>query len=289
MAKQGENIENSDVLNSSVYIGEIRHRRFLPVKHELNYPIFMLYLDLDELTSLFETQIFFSLEKFNLASFNRTDYLNPSIPDLKKAVIDKVYSELGIKPSDENEIKKVRMLTNVRYCGFSFNPVTFYYCYNNTDQLVAIAAEITNTPWGERHTYALPIAKEFYLSQSKIKYEEKGKKKHVFQFDKNFHVSPFNPMNMRYRWAFSQPQAELLVHMDNFMEEGSSQAEGKHFDATLTLKRHEFSQAMPRVLFKFPVISLKVVWGIYWNALKLWLKRSPFYDHPNTQQSAAKN
>ena len=261
---------------SAVYIGEVRHRRFVPVSHQLDVPLFMMCLDLDELPELLKRRWFFTKGRFNFASFHRPDYLGEDNSDLKECVINKVSQDLKLTSDPADQIHKVKMLTNVRYCGFIFNPVTFYYCYDFDGQLMAILAEITNTPWAERHCYSLPVGR----SNSQVDYQGKGHNKHIFRFAKNFHVSPFNPMNMNYRWAFSEMEDDMHVHMDNYLIETDSTDNQKHFDATLVLKRFDIDKALPKVLIQYPFLTVKVVIGIYWNALKLCLKRSPFYDHP---------
>ena len=267
---------------SALYTGAIRHRRFVPITHSFNYPIFMMYLDLDEIDSLFSSKWYCSLERFNLVSFKRKDYFNPEVSSLKQAVIDRVENYYQANDIQLPAIKAVRMLGHVRYFGYNFNPVVFYYCFDTDDQIVAILSEITNTPWGERHSYVHPIAcyQQFDQDNITVTRHENNSDSHKFKFEfrKQFHVSPFNPMNMDYRWVFSEAKQSLHVHMDNFIQNNEGE---KHFDATLTMKRQAFEKNLASTLIQQPLLTVKVVWGIYWQALKLWVKRSPFYDHPN--------
>lgn len=279
----GKNLSRNRKFESAVYTGTIRHRRFEPCSHEFEYPIFMLYLDLDELPALFKQKWFCSLEHFNVVSFKRSDYFCPEDPDLKHAVINKVESE----SHSPETIKHVRVLLHARYLNATFNPVVFYYCFDDKQKLIAILAEITNTPWGERHHYVLPINSITPDSATPAKgYAEKGQNKHQFEFSKAFHVSPFNPMNMDYRWVFSEPGNALLVHMDNLMQQETTEPSAhesvkqKHFDATLKLERHSFESEFSKILIQYPFMTVKVVLGIYWHAFRLWLKKAPFYDHP---------
>lgn len=270
-------------LKSAIYKGQIRHRRFEPKSHSFTYPIFMLFLDLDELPKILSERWYCSFSGFNFVRFKRGDFLSPEEPDLKKAVLSKVSESLSQETADS--IVSVRALMHLRYLNIIFNPVVFYYCYDSEEKLVAIVSEITNTPWEERHAYVLPIG-ESANGSALPAYALKGKEKHQFEFKKIFHVSPFNPMNMDYRWVFSAPAEKLFVHMDNFMELGNGQPDEesaiKHFDATLVMNRFELDTQFGKTLIQYPFMTVKVITGIYWQALKLKLKGVPFYDNPKT-------
>jgi len=246
---------------SCIYSGHIRHRRFLPVTNAFRYRIFLMYVDLDELPGLFDGVRFWSVEKPNLASFHRRYYFgDPAVP-LADAVRGAVREKLGLVLDGP-----VRLLTHFRYVGYCYNPVSFYYCFDATGQEVrAIVAEITNTPWGERHAYFLDPRDSRHPQAGRFKWE----------FPKIFHVSPFMPMNVMYDWRFNTPSEALNIHMIDRIDGA------KYFDATLTLKREELSpRALTRVLIGYPALTTKVLVGIHWQALRLWLKRTPFYEHP---------
>ena len=245
---------------SCLYRGTVRHRRRIPVENHFQYGVFLLFLDLGELPGLFDPYRLWSVERPNVASFRRRDYLGPADLPLDEAVRRRVHAATGCRPPGP-----ICLLTHLRYFGYIFNPVSFYYCYDGTGEHVeTIVAEITNTPWKERHAYVLDRSDD----------EGRGGMKR-FRFAKAFHVSPFNSMDLDYDWRFSEPGDSLNVHMI------VSRAGEHFFDATLRLEREEItSRSLASALTRNPALTAKVTAMIYWQALRLKLKGAPYHPHP---------
>lgn len=251
---------SEQTMQSAIYTGWVRHRRYSPNAHAFRYRIFMMFMDLSELTRVFRGRWFWSLDRRNLAQFRRADYHgDPTIP-LDQAVRDTVQRLGGERPEGP-----IRLLTHLRYFGYCFNPVSFYYCYGEDGvQLHSILAEITNTPWHERHCYLLPA---------------EGADAHRnalgWRFDKAFHVSPFVPMQRRYDWRFQPPDEHLRVHMDVL------NADVPELDTTLVLKRRALTTwSLARCLLVYPLLTVRIVIAIHWQAFLIWCRRNPVYAHP---------
>lgn len=250
-------------MRSALYKGWVRHRRNTPVINHFRYPLFMLCLDLDELDHVFAGRWLWSTARPALARFRRSDYLGDERTPLKQAVLDTVENTVGRRPAGP-----VHLLTHLRYYGYGFNPVSFYFCYGADGETIeAIIAEITNTPWGEKYPYVLQCG------------SPDNRNKYRFEFSKQFHVSPFMGMDQHYAWQFSMQDDNCVIHMKNY------EADSLVFDATLNLnKRAITGPSLARVLVEFPMMTVQVIIGIYWQALKLWLKGCMFYTHPDKLQ-----
>ena len=262
-------------MHSCVYLGNLAHRRFAPRAHAFRYRLLMLYLDLAELDSVFRGRWLWSIGRPNLAWLRRADYLGePGVP-LDEAVRRRVAAATGHRPTGA-----IRMLTHLRLFGHCFNPLTVYYCFDAADRRPeALVAEITNTPWNERHSYVLTASAPERTApspSSPAPGELRGR------FAKAFHVSPFMDMDMEYVWRFSAPGDELEIYMSN------RKCGRTLFDAHLELRRREVGgAALARALLHWPPMTLKVHAGIYWQALRLWLKRVPVYAHPRERAAAS--
>lgn len=248
-------------LTSAIYEGWIRHRRHAPHAHAFRYRLYLMYLDLSELDRVFARRTLWSVNRRNLGEFRRSDYLgDPAVP-LDTAVRERIRAACGRAPTGP-----IRLLAHLRTFGHCFNPVTFYYCYADDGiTLDTIVAEITNTPWKERHSYVLPVA---------------GAARHGsalrWDFRKAFHVSPFLPMQRGYAWRFTAPGESLRVHMD--VLDGAQ----REFDATLVLARKPLTGAnLARVLLRYPAMTLRVLLAIHWQAFLIFRRRNPVYDHPS--------
>ena len=254
-------------MQSCIYEGRVRHTRMRPALHRFSYRMFMMYLDLDELPTLFDGRLLWSARRPALGRFRRANHFGDPRSELSESVRDRVESETGHRPEGP-----IRLLTHLSYFGYCFNPVSFYYCFGvDGVSLETIVAEVNNTPWGERHIYVLP--KSMDVGAHCIR---------RFQPEKKMHVSPFMPMQVDYDWCFNQPAERLSVYMAN-----SSHGQ-RFFDASLNLKRKEITAtSLAGVLLRFPLMTVKVVTAIYWQAFRLWLKRCPFYVHPRKRHKVA--
>jgi len=248
-------------VRSALYQGVVEHRRLAPRAHAFRYRLGLFLLDLDELPAVFRGRWLWSLERANVVRFRRADYLGPSAVPLRKAVLDEVERALGRRPDGA-----LTLLTQLRTFGYLFNPVSFYFCHAAGGALEAVVAEITNTPWNERHRYVL---------------DARGREELVWRFPKRFHVSPFLPMELEYEWHLTRTPARIEIAMRD-IEHGLPV-----FQARLSLARRELGAcSLAGALLRFPLQTLRVPLAIYWQAARLWLKRTPFHPHPASAQRA---
>ena len=232
-------------MNSCIYNGEVNHTRFKPVKHFLNYKTFSLFIDLDEIEQLDKSISIFSHNKFNIFSFYNKDHGDRDGNCLKKWVISNLQKyKIG------GNISKIKILCYPRIFGYVFNPLSIFYCYEN-DKLKSIFYEVKNT-FNEQHTYIF-----------KIKDGEEIKQK----CKKKFYVSPFMDMETFYNFKLIDPNQRLSVMIKQ------TDAEGTVLTATQTGYKKEFNFKQLLInFFKYPLMTLKIISSIHFEALLLWKK-----------------
>lgn len=248
-------------MNSALYQGRVYHDRLTPRRHRFQARVFLPLVDLAELEA---GRLPIPRRWSPLAWFRRADYMgDPALP-LRQVVLDRVEESLGRRPGG-----RVALLGHLRSWLYVFNPVVFYYCYGTDDHLEAVVAEITNTPWDERHAYVLDARDSGPGSG------------HRWRFPKAFHVSPFHPMEHDYDWSFRDPGERIAIHMENL--EGGT----KVFQAGLAAERVPLTRgSLVRALLRHPLLTWRVTLGIYLHAALLWLKRVPFHTHPSKRPGA---
>jgi DUF1365 family protein len=238
------------VIDSGLFVGTLRHRRFTPVAHAFTYPLFMVLLDIDRVSELMRVSAVTSYNRWNWASFDDRDHFgDPRRPLRDRLAVDAARHGIDLPTGP------VFLLTHLRYLGYCFNPVSFFYCFDRAEQLRVVLAEVSNTFGGTHNHWLQPDAasRTFRTTASKSLY-----------------VSPFMPVDLEYTFGFTPPMGRLVVHM------ATRQAGAVGFDATLSLQYRPWNAVeIRRVLVRYPAMTATVMAGIHWQALRLWWKGVP--------------
>ncbi|GAB1256804.1 DUF1365 domain-containing protein [Aurantivibrio plasticivorans] len=246
----------TDCYQSAIYKGTLEHCRVSPKRHYFSYRVFMMYLDLDEIDTIFSTSRLWSNKTFNLSWMRRKDFIGNPQETIYDAVVDEIFRSTGQSFSGS-----VRVLTNLRYFGFIINPISCYYCFDQQESLRFIVLEVTNTPWREKCRYVLECDPSNDVQRK--------------SFEKSMHVSPFFDMDMVYRWVGGKPGSELKIGLSNW------QGKKRQFYANLNLTRVPISKGvLTKQILMYPLMTMKVFGAIYWQALKLRIKGVSFVPHP---------
>ncbi len=257
-------------MESGIYTGTLRHRRFFPAAHEFTYPLFMVFLDIDRLPELLKVSPLAGYNRRNWVSYQERDHFGDPAKPIRQRITQAAREKNVVIPEGN-----IFLLTHLRYLGYNFNPVSFFYCYDREDKMSMILAEVKNT-FGETENYWLTPDIERPAGENKR-----------YRFPKTFHVSPFMKLGHEYDWTFTSPNERLVTQC-------VSHEDGREiFDSTLKLERREWSRSeLHAALLRFPWVTAKVIAAIHWQALRLLLKKVPIIAHPGAnrfQKTTAKH
>ncbi|WP_316797734.1 DUF1365 domain-containing protein [Pedobacter frigidisoli] len=260
--------------SSSIYTAKVMHHRLAPKKHSFWYRVYMFYIDLDEIDVLAKKLRWFSRNKFNLFSFRDAEHLqlpkdNPDTTKNTRQHLEDFIKQNGVEHSD----LKIRLLTNLNVLGYNFNPVSFYFCFDENDHPVCCVAEISNT---------YREMKLFFFGQEELN-------GNTFEkiTTKYFYVSPFIDHDDSFDFNLTVPDARLEIKIDDIDKQGN-----RFFISTLNGNKKTLSNAsMIRYFLSIPLIPLQVMGMIHWQAFKLWIKKIPFHpkaENPELQRNVYK-
>ncbi len=246
--------QRPDLPRSSVYVGWLRHRRRRPIVHEFTYPLFMVLLDIDRIADLMRVSRFTSCNGWNWAAFHDRDHFGHPWEPLRERLQGDA-ARCGVTLPDG----PIYLLTHLRYLGYCFNPVSFFYCFDRAGRLARVLAEVNNTFGGSHNYWLTPDSTD----------ARDGERRFSAAASKALYVSPFMAPALDYRFQFTAPAARLVAHM-TVHERGAGD---ELFDATLSLEQRAWTaSAIRRALVRHPVMTAAVMAAIHWQALKLWAR-----------------
>lgn len=251
---------------SAIYRGEVMHQRLRPMRHRLQYRLFTLLLDLDELPDLDRRLRWFSIGRFNLFSFRPSDHGDGQAPDVAtlRAQMDAHLARAGLPTGGP-----MRLLTMPRLLGYAFNPLSVWFCHAPDGDLRAIIYEVNNT-FGQRHSYLAEVAPEQRQARTVQQ-----------RCDKQLYVSPFLGMDLHYRFRIDPPREQLSLGIsvhDN--ADGAPVLNARHDARRVPLT----DRGLLSLLVAYPLLTLKVIVGIHWEALRLWIKGARLHDRGQPPQ-----